>query len=297
MDVRSWHAITERDSVVTPPVVLYTWQDLGPWLCPDIVVAADVVYHRELFEPLLHTLSEWQGGRRGSVPACVCVSASVCVCVYACVWRGGGHLSMCLHVYLSVCVRYNLVWCGAVLRCRGQRGRGGRCVVCSGCLWCHYGVTRCEPPHPPAPAPHAAALCRPGTLLLLAHVRRWKSDKHFFNRLQKAFDVEEVADADMDAATAGAAGSGAGEVGDWRGVQGSMEDGAGSSGGRAGGSGLGEEVGGGAATASAAVAQQAGRHGRSKGVRRVYRCVRRGEGRGGRGGGGRGGYPAADGDS
>ncbi len=26
------------------------------WACPDVVVAADVVYHRELFDPLLSTL-------------------------------------------------------------------------------------------------------------------------------------------------------------------------------------------------------------------------------------------------
>ena len=31
---------------------------LGPaWACPDLVVAADVVYHRNLFDPLLSTLA------------------------------------------------------------------------------------------------------------------------------------------------------------------------------------------------------------------------------------------------
>ena len=28
------------------------------WACPDLVVAADVVYHRELFHPLLKTLDD-----------------------------------------------------------------------------------------------------------------------------------------------------------------------------------------------------------------------------------------------
>lgn len=35
-------------------------------------------------------------------------------------------------------------------------------------------------------------LGRPGTTLLLAHVRRWKTDKKFFSRLQAAYAVADV---------------------------------------------------------------------------------------------------------
>lgn len=38
---------------------------LGPaWVCPDLVVAADVVYHRELFDPVLSSLGSL--GKTGS---------------------------------------------------------------------------------------------------------------------------------------------------------------------------------------------------------------------------------------
>lgn len=40
--------------------------------------------------------------------------------------------------------------------------------------------------------PAAGAFGARGTVLLLSHVRRWTTDKHFFSRLQKMYAVKDV---------------------------------------------------------------------------------------------------------
>lgn len=150
------------------------------WHCPEVVVAADVIYHRELMTPLFQAMSSLGEARfhaqflpYSEHSGTFILLEWACCCMLGLLYEGDILASTCM-----VCPKC----CnGQVVAQPSRKMVSVRAALGSG----DEGLTRSR---------ILIVAAEGGTQVILAHVRRWKHDKLFFKMAKRGFQVEDVTD-------------------------------------------------------------------------------------------------------